>query len=84
MVKPAHSWDAFYHSITSKFYFMNNDANKNKKANEKKDSKVTPSSVDLKNEEVVHGTPSATDRVRPRAGSGLANEGTIVSYDRER
>jgi hypothetical protein len=73
----------FNHSITSKFYFMNNDANK--KANEKKDkSTVTPSSVDLKNKAVVHGTPSATDRVRPRAGRGLANEGTIVSYDRER
>jgi hypothetical protein len=74
----------FNHSITSKFYFMNNDANK--KANEKKDKSntVTPSSVDLKNKAVVHGTPSATDRVRPRAGRGLANEGTIVSYDRER
>ncbi len=65
---------------------MNNDANKNNKENEKKDksNKVTPSSVDSKNEAVVHGTPSATDRIKPRAGSGLANEGTIVSYDEER
>ena len=65
---------------------MNNDANKDKKTNEQKekDNKVTPSSVDAKNEAAVHGTPSATDRVKPRAGSGLANEGTIVSYDQER
>jgi hypothetical protein len=86
MVKPAHGWDTFNYSIILKFCFMNNDENKDKKINDKKaeDSKVTPSSVDSKNEAVVHGTPSATDRVKPRAGDGLANEGTIVSYDRER
>lgn len=86
MVKPAHGWDTFDHSITYKIYVMNNDANKNKEENEKKEdeNKVTPSSVDDKNKSAANGTPSATDRVKPRAGDGLANEGTIVSYDEER
>jgi hypothetical protein len=86
MVKPAHGWSVSKHSITFKCIIMSNDANKNKEQNEKKseENKVTPSSVDNKNESAVNRTPTATERVKPRAGDGLANEGTIVSYDEER
>jgi hypothetical protein len=48
------------------------------------DTAIEQSSVDRKNEEAIHRTPTATERVRPRAGDGLANEGTNVSYDQER
>lgn len=52
-------------------------------ANEKSKHDIK-SSVDLKNESIKRDTPSATERVKPRAGDGLANEGTIVSYEEER
>lgn len=86
MVKPAHGWNVSEHSITFKLIVMNNDANKNKEQNEKKseENKGTTSSADNKNEAAVNRTPTATERVKPRAGDGLANEGTIVSYDEER
>ena len=48
------------------------------------DSSTTESSVDRKNRDVLNQTPSATDRVKPRTGDGLANEGTNVSYEKER
>lgn len=39
-----------------------------------------------KNEGVTDSDPgsSATGRAKPKAGRGLANEGTIVSYEEER
>ena len=53
---------------------------------EKKDQSAAAeqSSSDRKNEAAVNRTPTATERVKPNAGDGLANEGTIVSYDKER
>lgn len=50
----------------------------------KQEAGTSASSVDRKNEAAAGHTPSATDRVKPRSGDGLANEGTNVSYESER
>ncbi|MDB5201011.1 MAG: hypothetical protein JWQ27_420 [Ferruginibacter sp.] len=42
------------------------------------------SSTDQKNDKLSGGYTPATDRVKPRAGDGLTNEGTNVSYEGER
>ena len=52
--------------------------------NTKESSSTSESSVDRKNRDVLNGTPTATERVKPSSGDGLANEGTNVSYERER
>lgn len=50
----------------------------------KKTKEAAISSVDRKNNTVANGTATATDRVKSRAGDGLANEGTIASYEGDR
>ncbi len=62
---------------------QNNEKQKDRKV-EKDSAAASESSVDRKNESAVNRTPTATERVKPNAGDGLANEGTNVSYDEQR
>ncbi len=50
----------------------------------KKSQGVAASSVDMKNNAASGGYTPVTKRVKPKAGDGLANEGTIASYEGER
>ena len=66
---------------------MNNQKENTKNGKDTKkqqDASTERSSADRKNEEALHRTPTANERVRSRAGDGLANEGTNVSYEEER
>ena len=49
-------------------------------------SKNAKSNDNNKKEKVIFNDASATatEKAKPRAGRGLANEGTVVSYDEER
>ena len=52
---------------------------KSVKATTKSNTKKDKDSVTLVNDDL-----GATEKVKPRTGRGLANEGTVVSYDEER
>lgn len=58
-----------------------------KKKNEKTTVRENDkSSANIKHKGVgtVENKAGATDKVKPRSGKGLANEGTNVSYDEQR
>lgn len=66
---------------------MNQDKDQQRKERDDQSGErptMSPSSVDSKNENADRDTPSASERVTPRAGDGLANEGTVVDYTQER
>ena len=63
---------------------MKNTKQLPKSSAKKKGQAVAPSSVDMKNNAASSGYTPATKRVKPKSGEGLANEGTIASYEGER
>ncbi len=63
---------------------MKNTKQQSPDIKKKKSEGVTPSSVDRKNNSASSGYTPATKRVKPKSGDGLANEGTIASYEGER
>lgn len=58
--------------------------NQSKTTPKKNKAGVAPSSVDMKNNAASQGYTPASTRVKPKSGRGLANEGTITSYEGER
>lgn len=63
---------------------MKKNTNQQQPGDKKKNKEAATSSVDRKNNTVSKGSATATDRVKSRAGDGLANEGTITSYEGDR
>ncbi len=63
---------------------MKNIKSSSPDTSKKKNKGVAPSSVDRKNNAASSGYTPATKRVKPKSGDGLANEGTIASYEGER
>ena len=63
---------------------MKNTKQQPQATGKKKSHSAAPSSVDVKNNSVSSGYTPPTKRMKPKSGDGLANEGTIASYEGER
>lgn len=68
-----------------KFYFMNDERENldNEQAENEQQQGTQQNTEEQKTEAAVRDVQSATDTVKPAAGGGLKNEGTIVSYEEE-